>query len=292
MRARPGTGGDDEPFTCTIPRMTDQYAVVGNPVAHSRSPQIHAEFARQTGHDIDYVRLLTPLDGFAAEVAAFRARGGKGVNVTLPFKEDAFRFATRHSERAQHAEAVNTLKFEGDATLGDNTDGAGLVRDLESNLGIALAGKRVLLMGAGGAAAGVLLPMLAGKPARLVIVNRTRDKARALAQRYSQWENCAGAGYLDIAGEQFDILINATSASVTGEVPPLPEDVFAPDAFAYDMMYGKEPTPFMKFALSRGAARVADGFGMLVEQAAEAFFVWRGVRPDTAPLIAKHGIED
>ena len=267
--------------------MTDHYAVVGNPVAHSRSPQIHAEFARQTGQDIEYARLLAPLNGFAAEVGAFRARGGRGVNVTLPFKLDAFRFATRHSARAQHAQAVNTLKFEDSTTLGDNTDGAGLVRDIESNRGCALAGKRVLLMGAGGGARGVLLPLLEGKPGTLVIANRTADKARALAQRYAQWENCAGAGYPDLAGMQFDIVINATSASVSGDVPPLPADIFAPNAFAYDMMYGAEPTPFIKFAHARGAARVADGFGMLVEQAAEAFFVWRGVRPDTAPVIEK-----
>ena len=271
----------------------DRYAVIGDGIAHSRSPQIHALFASATRQTLEYGLIDVPPAAFASVVRNFFRDGGRGLNVTVPHKEAALRLADTLTPRAQRAGAVNTLvRGDGRKLLGDNTDGAGLVRDLESNLGIALAGKRVLLMGAGGAAAGVLLPMLAGKPARLVIVNRTRDKARALAQRYSQWENCAGAGYLDIAGEQFDILINATSASVTGEVPPLPEDVFAPDAFAYDMMYGKEPTPFMKFALSRGAARVADGFGMLVEQAAEAFFVWRGVRPDTAPLIAKHGIED
>ena len=272
--------------------MTDHYAVVGNPVAHSRSPQIHAEFARQTGQAMDYIRLLAPLDGFAAEVAAFCARGGRGVNVTLPFKVEAFRFATRHSERAQHAQAVNTLKFESGQTLGDNTDGAGLVRDLECNLGLALAGRRVLLMGAGGAARGVLLPVLEGKPATLVIANRTRDKALALAQHFAQRGYCAGAGYPDLAGMQFDIVINATSASVSGDVPPLPPHIFAPQAFAYDMMYGKDDTPFMQFARAHGAARVANGIGMLVEQAAESFWLWRGVRPQTAPVIEKLRSED
>ncbi len=266
--------------------MTDHYAVVGNPVAHSRSPQIHAEFARQTGQDLDYIRLPAPLDGFAGEVAAFRARGGRGVNVTLPFKVHAYRFATRHSERAQQAQAVNTLKFENGQTFGDNTDGAGLVRDIESNLGCAVAGKRVLLMGAGGAARGVLLPVLERKPARLVIANRTLDKALALARHFAQRENCTGAGYPELPGMQFDLVINATSASVGGEMPPLPAGVFAPNALAYDMMYGKDCTPFMQFARAHGAARVADGIGMLVEQAAESFWVWRGVRPQTAPVIA------
>ena len=271
--------------------MTDHYAVVGNPVAHSRSPQIHAEFARQTGQDLDYIRLPAPPDGFAAAVEAFRASGGLGVNVTLPFKLDAFRYATRHSGRAQHAHAVNTLKFEGRQALGDNTDGAGLVRDIEINLGCQLAGKNVLLMGAGGAARGVLLPLLERQPRKLVIANRTPAKAAALA-RHAQSENCAGAGYPDLAGAQFDIVINATSASVGGEVPPLPADIFAAGAFAYDMMYGKEPTSFMRFARAHGAARITDGIGMLVEQAAESFFVWRGVRPVTASVIEKLRIED
>jgi shikimate dehydrogenase len=272
--------------------MTDHYAVVGNPVAHSRSPQIHAEFARQTAQDMDYISLFAPLDGFEAAIVKFRDDGGKGVNVTLPFKMHAFRLATRHSERAQQAQAVNTLKFESGQTFGDNTDGAGLVRDIEINLGFALAGKRVLLMGAGGAARGVLLPVLERKPARLVIVNRTPGKALALVHHFARWENCAGAGYPDLAGMQFDIVINATSASVSGDVPPLPADIFAPNAFAYDMMYSQDHTPFMQFSRAHGAARVADGIGMLVEQAAESFLVWRGVRPQTAPVIEKFRSED
>jgi shikimate dehydrogenase len=267
--------------------MTDHYAVVGNPVAHSRSPQIHADFARQTAQDMDYARLLAPPGGFPATARKFFDEGGKGLNVTLPFKLDAFRLAERHSERALQAEAVNTLKFENGQTYGDNTDGAGLVRDIENNLGIALAGKRVLLMGAGGAARGVLLPVLERKPAALVIANRTRDKAPALARHFAQRGNCSGAGYPELAGTQFDIVINATSASVDGKLPPLPADIFAPGAFAYDMMYGKGDTPFMAFARAHGAAHVADGIGMLVEQAAESFFIWRGVRPLTAPVIEK-----
>ena len=265
--------------------MTDKYAVVGNPVAHSVSPQIHAAFARQTAQDLDYVRLLVPRDGFAACIADFRARGGKGVNVTLPFKLDAYRLATRLSERAEQAQAVNTLKFENEAILGDNTDGAGMVRDIETNLGFAIPGKRVLLMGAGGAARGVLLPLLEKRPAALVIANRTLEKARALTQHFARWGECAACGYAGLAGRQFDLVINATSASVSGELPPLPDNVFARGALAYDMMYGKEATAFMRFTAKHGA-RVSDGTGMLVEQAAESFFVWRGVRPQTAPVIA------
>lgn len=266
--------------------MTDHYAVVGNPVAHSASPAIHAEFARQTGHDLDYVRLLAPRGGFAACIADFRARGGKGANVTLPFKIEAYQSASRVSERAGQAQAVNTLKFDNDAIYGDNTDGAGLVRDIETNFGFAITGKRVLLMGAGGAARGVLQLLLIKHPAAFVIANRTPDKARALRQQFARWGECTACGYAELGGRQFDLVINSTSTGVGGELPPLPDTVFAAGTFAYDMMYGKQPTPFMKFAREHGAARVADGTGMLVEQAAESFFVWRGVRPDTAPVIA------
>jgi len=266
--------------------MTDHYAVVGNPVAHSLSPAIHAGFARQTGQDLDYITLLAPLAGFAACVADFRARGGKGVNVTLPFKLEAYQMATRLSVRAEQAQAVNTLKFDSGAIFGDNTDGAGLVRDIETNLGFALAGRQVLLMGAGGAARGAVLPLLEKRPATLVIANRTPDKAHALALHFARRGKCAACGYAELAGRRFDLVINATSASVSGELPPLPDAIFAPAALAYDMMYGKEPTPFLRFAQAHGAARIADGIGMLVEQAAESFFIWRGVRPETAPVIA------
>lgn len=264
--------------------MTSHYAVFGNPIAHSKSPQIHAEFARQTGQDMDYVALLAPLDGFAAAVAAFRDAGGNGANVTVPFKEEAFRIATRLTPRAQDAGAVNTLSFTDNEILGDNTDGAGLVRDLTANLKQDLAGKRLLLMGAGGAARGVIGPLLAQRPAALVIANRTVDKARQLAEQFGS--GVTAASYQDLAGQRFDVVINATAASLKGELPPLPDDLLNPGALAYDMMYGQE-TPFMAWARAHGAGRIADGLGMLVEQAAEAFFTWRGVRPDTAPAIAR-----
>lgn len=266
--------------------MTDHYAVIGNPIAHSKSPLIHAEFARQAGQDMEYAALLAPLDAFAATVKKFQSDGGKGLNITVPFKQEAWQLATRLTERARMAEAVNTCKFETDgAILGDNTDGVGLVRDIRENLGIAIAGKRVLLMGAGGAARGVLLPLLEQRVAALFIVNRTAAKAAELAQQFGHEGVLVGGGYGDIAGMSFDLVINATSSSLADELPPLPPGVFAPGALAYDMMYGKGHTPFLRFAQEQGAARLADGLGMLVEQAAAAFALWRGVRPETAPVI-------
>jgi shikimate dehydrogenase len=270
--------------------MTDRYAVVGNPVAHSKSPLIHAEFARQTGQDIEYGRLLAPLDGFRATVEAFRGAGGSGLNITLPFKLEAFELAQRRSHRALDAAAVNTLKFESDGIFGDNTDGVGLVRDLESNLAFALAGSRVLLMGAGGAAQGVMGPLLAAHPAALVIGNRTVDKAQALAQRFragAPGMDIRASSYAELGGGEFDLVINATSASLSDTAPELPDGVFAAGCTAYDMVYGKGLTPFLDLAQQQGASRLADGLGMLVEQAAESFLVWRGVRPLTAPVIAK-----
>ncbi|MBI2313061.1 MAG: shikimate dehydrogenase [Betaproteobacteria bacterium] len=270
--------------------MTDLYAVVGNPVAHSRSPAIHAEFARATGQDLRYEALLAPFDGLARTLADFRGRGGKGCNVTVPFKLEAFRLAAQLSARAQVAEAVNTLKFDGDAVFGDNTDGVGLIRDIRQNLGWPIEGKRVLLMGAGGAAQGVLAPLLDEHPATLVIANRTPRKAEELAGHMRRIERfrsrLINAGpYPELKGKQFDIVINATSGSLSGELPPLPRGVFAAESLAYDMMYGQALTPFLGFAQAEGAGRLADGIGMLVEQAAESFFLWRGVRPDTAPVI-------
>jgi shikimate dehydrogenase len=262
--------------------MADRYAVIGNPVAHSRSPWIHAEFARQTRQDLQYGRIEAPPDGFERAVDEFRAGGGRGLNVTLPFKERAFRYCRGElSARATAAQAVNTLIFDGAAVRGDNTDGVGLLRDLTVNLGRAIAGRRVLLMGAGGAAQGVLAPLLEAKPARLVIANRTPDKARALARRYGA---AAGGGYGDVGAEQFDLIINATSAGLAGEAPPLAAAAFAPGALGYDMVYWCD-TPFLALARAAGAA-AQDGSGMLVEQAAESFFAWRGVRPDTAPVLA------
>jgi shikimate dehydrogenase len=262
--------------------MTDRYAVIGNPVAHSKSPWIHAEFARQTRQDLDYGRIEAPLDGFVRTLDEFRAAGGRGANVTVPFKEQACLYCRDAvTPRARTAGVVNTLIFEGGHVRGDNTDGVGLLRDLTVNLGRAIAGSRVLLMGAGGAAQGVLEPLLQALPARLVIANRGAHKARALAQRYGA---SAGGAYADLQGQQFDLLINATSAGLAGEAPALPAGVFAARALGYDMVYGRD-TPFLAQARAAGAA-AHDGSGMLVEQAAESFQLWRGVRPDTAPVLA------
>lgn len=262
--------------------MTDRYAVVGNPIAHSKSPRIHALFAAQTGQDMSYEALLAPLEGFVATVHDFIAAGGRGMNVTVPFKEEAFRLATRLSERGRAAGAVNTLSFASDEILGDNTDGAGLVRDIANNLGCGIHGRRILLLGAGGAARGVILPLLAEKPACLTIANRTAAKALALAEDFA---GTIGGGFDALPGQSFDLVINATSAGLSDQELPLPAAVFAPGCLAYDMVYGRM-TPFLRQAAEAGTA-TADGLGMLVEQAAEAFFVWRSVRPDTAPVLAE-----
>jgi shikimate dehydrogenase len=266
--------------------MTDRYAVIGNPIAHSKSPLIHAEFARQTGQDLSYTTLLAPLDAFARSVGEFRTAGGKGLNVTVPFKQEAWKLATSLTQRAELAQAVNTLKFEDGGILGDNTDGAGLVRDITANLGFAIHGKRILLMGAGGAARGVILPLLEQHPALFAIANRTPDRAHELAQQFQAHGDISSGDYASQEGCRFDLVINATSSSLSGELPPLPPGVFAPGSLAYDMMYGKGLTPFLQFAQTNGAAKLADGLGMLVEQAAESFFLWRGVRPDTRPVMA------
>lgn len=268
--------------------MTDQYAVIGNPVEHSLSPRIHAEFARATGQDIAYGRILAPRGGLREAVFAFRAAGGKGLNVTLPFKHEAWHLAGVRSGFALAAGAVNTLSFEGESVVGHNTDGIGLVRDLTHNLRIAARGKRVLLMGAGGASYGVMEPLLRGQPETVVVANRTLEKAIELVGHFEKLQSCALQGfsarsYAALAGAQFDIVINATSAGLEGAMPALPEGVFAAGALAYDMVYARR-TPFLEFAQQRGA-RVSDGTGMLVEQAAESFFIWRGVRPETKPVI-------
>ncbi|APR03382.1 shikimate dehydrogenase [Thauera chlorobenzoica] len=267
----------------------DRYAVIGNPIAHSKSPWIHAAFARQTGQALAYEALLGPLDGFTATVHAFRAAGGRGMNVTVPFKLEAYALADRHTPRAEAAGAVNTLVFERSGILGDNTDGAGLVRDLSANLGCTLAGRRILLLGAGGATRGVLLPLLGSRPAALTIANRTVGKARTLAERFTVHAAGTGldaCGFAELAGRRFDLVINATAASLAGELPPLPPGLYAEGALAYDMMYGHGDTRFMQAARADGAAHVADGLGMLVEQAAESFALWRGIRPDSAPVLA------
>lgn len=260
--------------------MSDRYAVIGNPVAHSKSPWIHAEFARATGQDIDYGRIEAPLDAFARAVERWRLAGGKGLNVTAPFKHEALRLCARLSERARLAQAVNTMRF--DDSYGDNTDGIGLIKDFSQNLNLPLEGKIVLLLGAGGAAQGVVGALLEAGVARLVIANRTVSRARALAARFPGASAC---GYEALSGERFDVVINATSAGLVGTAPPLPEGLLNKSTLAYDMVYGRE-TPFLAAARAAGAA-VCDGLGMLVEQAAESFFIWRGVRPPTRPVLAK-----
>jgi len=263
--------------------MTDQYAVIGNPIGHTKSPLIHGMFAQATGQDMAYTAIEGPIGGFARAADAFRAAGGRGMNVTAPFKLDAFTYATGRSQRAELAGAVNALKFEGDRVLAENFDGVGLVRDATHNLACAMRGKRVLLLGAGGAARGALLPFLEQQPALLVIANRTLAKAKDLA---AQGE-ARGMGYQELVGQQFDIVFNATSASLRAELPPVPATVFAPGCLAYELAYGKGMTPFLRLARSAGARQLADGVGMLVEQAAEAFAWWRGVRPETGAVIQK-----
>ena len=270
-------------------KQADQYCVFGNPIAHSKSPLIHAAFALQTGESIVYERRLAPLDGFALAARTFAAEGGKGANVTVPFKLDACALASELTPRAQAAGAVNTLRFDGETILGDNTDGAGLVADIVRNAGVPLAGKRVLLLGAGGAARGVVLPLLEQGPQEIFIANRTVATAEALVQQFADALSHPGqlrAGGFGEPDGVFDIVINATSASLAGDLPPVPVSIFGSHTLALDMMYGPAPTVFMEFAAQHGA-QVRDGLGMLVEQAAEAFYVWRGVRPQTADLLAQ-----
>jgi shikimate dehydrogenase len=266
----------------------DRYAVMGNPIAHSKSPRIHELFARQTGQNLTYTALLVPLDGLADALSAFQAAGGRGLNITVPFKREAWERATRRSARAERAGAVNTLRFEADGSrYGDNTDGAGLLRDLAVNHGVPLEGRSLLLLGAGGAARGVLAPLLEARPALLVIANRTPARAVQLAQDFRELGPVEGCGFDALGGRRFDVVVNATAASLQGEVPPLPPDVLLPGGCGYDMMYADRSTAFVRWALAHGAALALDGLGMLVEQAAESFLLWRGVRPDTAPVIAK-----
>ena len=263
----------------------DQYVVIGNPVAHSKSPAIHAQFAAQTGESIAYERLAAPLDDFAACVQHFMQSGGRGANVTVPFKLEAFALATQLTPRAQAAGAVNTLSFEDGRIVGDNTDGVGLVRDIVHNAGVVLEGRRILLLGAGGAARGVVMPLLAERPQQLVVANRTFARAQELVQSFPAAASVLKAAAFDALSGQFDVIINATSASLSADLPAVPATLFGPQVFVYDMMYAATPTVFMQWAAQHGAC-VRDGLGMLVEQAAESFFVWRGARPDTAPVYA------
>jgi shikimate dehydrogenase len=271
--------------------MTDRYAVIGHPISHSKSPLIHAEFAQQTGEDISYAAILAPLDEFEKTVHAFIAGGGKGMNVTVPFKQEAYELCDELTERAELAGAVNTLTFAEGKIFGDTTDGKGLIRDIIGNLGFAIEGKSVLVIGAGGAARGTLAPLLRCNPSRLVIANRTHAKAAELARLIApldkKQKHIEAKTFELLADETFDLVINATSASLQNALPEMPKNIKLNQSLAYDMMYAKMPTLFMKFASEHGATRVSDGLGMLVEQAAESFLVWRGVRPETKSVLKK-----
>ena len=264
--------------------MTDRYGVIGNPVAHSRSPEIHAAFARQCRVDNQYERLLAPPTGFMEVVDAFRKSGASGANVTLPFKLEAFGYVSDRTARAERGKSVNTISFERNRIVGDNTDGVGLCRDIVDNLGRPLQGARILLIGAGGAARGVVGALLDCRPETLAINNRTHTKACAIVDEFGAGKMFCAVGHDELHLRTFDVLINATSASLDVSLPPVPASCFAENALAYDMVYGKGLTPFLALAASVGAS-TADGLGMLVEQAAEAFFIWRGVRPTTGPVI-------
>ena len=267
--------------------LPDQYGVIGHPVAHSLSPFIHGLFARETGQQMIYRLYDVPPEQFAAQVQAFFEHGGRGLNVTVPHKIAAVEVAHDLTTRAAHAAAVNTLSLGEDGRiLGDNTDGAGLVRDLCDNHGIAVTNQRVLIIGAGGATRGVLAPILALEPTIVVIANRTPERAAALAAAFSDLGTTQGLGFADLGGETYDLVINATSASLSGEIPPLPAAAIGADTVCYDLAYGKSATAFVEWARARGCAQALQGWGMLVEQAAESFLVWRGIRPSTARVLA------
>lgn len=264
--------------------MTDRYAVIGNPIEHSRSPEIHAAFARQTGQDLVYSRILGT--DFLQDAQAFFADGGKGLNITVPFKEQAWELADERSPEADTASAVNTLTRLPDGRLrGDNTDGLGLIRDLTVNHGCRLAGNEILLLGAGGAVRGVMRPLLQERPAHLLIANRTAAKAIALAEKAAHFGPVEGCGLDALEGRQFDFIINGTAAGLEGAIPELPDGILKPAGWTYDMLYGNRPTPFVLWGRAQGAVEALDGLGMLVEQAAEAFLLWRGIRPETASVI-------
>ena len=265
--------------------MTDHYAVIGNPIEHSKSPAIHKMFAEQTGEDLEYGRILGK--DFEKDVKDFIEAGGKGLNVTVPFKEQAFQMATTLSDRAKTAEAVNTLLFkDGQSIEGDNTDGVGLVTDLGCNHLFNFAGSKILLLGAGGASKGVLRPLLEQAPAKLVVANRTASKAVALAEQVGAIGNVSGCGLDQLAGQRFDLIINGTAAGLTGDLPAIPDDCLEPGGWTYDMMYSTEPTAFVRWGKNHQAGKAVDGLGMLVEQAAESFYLWRNVRPETSQVIA------
>ncbi|MBN4069074.1 shikimate dehydrogenase [Beggiatoa alba] len=264
-----------------------KYVVIGNPIAHSKSPLIHAEFARQTGQRIEYSAMQVDIGGFEASVGNFQANGGAGANITVPFKQEAYRYATRCSQRAQQAEAANTLVFESNHEVyADNTDGVGLVRDLNQNIGLDISGKKILILGAGGAVQGVLGPLLAEQPASIIIVNRTVDKAYMLAQRFQNSGNVSSCGYEELdKHDAYDIVINATSTGIDGKLPPLVNNIVDSNSVCYDMFYAAQDTAFVAWAKQHGVSQAYDGLGMLVEQAAESFFLWRKKKPQTALAI-------
>ncbi|MDH5387279.1 MAG: shikimate dehydrogenase [Gammaproteobacteria bacterium] len=264
----------------------DRYAVFGNPISHSKSPQIHSAFAQQTGQNLVYTAELAEVENFEEAVKAFIKNNGKGINITVPFKQQAWQLATQRSSRAERAGAVNTIIVKDDGSyFGENTDGIGLVRDLGNNHKIGLKDKRILILGAGGAVRGVIEPIMEKDPAMLVIANRTVEKSIRLAEEFSDLGNITGCGFDELKNQSFDVVINGTSASLHGDLPPLPDTLFNDNACAYDMMYAADPTVFMKWAIQHGAANVFDGLGMLVEQAAESFNLWRGVQPEVKPVI-------
>jgi shikimate dehydrogenase len=266
--------------------IVDHYAVFGHPIKHSKSPRIHKIFAEQTGQTLDYKAQDVPAEQFSEAVAAFFANGGKGLNCTIPLKELAWAYADVKTERAYMAKAVNTLALQADGSiLGDNTDGIGLVTDLTGNHSITLTGNSILILGAGGASRGIIAPLLEQSVHSIVIANRTVDKAINLAGEFSAKGLITGCGFSDLKGRQFDLIINATSTSLSGQLPPLPEALLVKNGICYDLAYSNEPTVFVRWGQQNQALKSLDGLGMLVEQAAEAFFIWRGIRPQTRPVI-------
>ncbi len=264
----------------------DQYAVIGNPIEHSKSPQIHAAFAQQEGVNIAYLRILSEKSEFVSKVEHFVKNGGKGLNVTVPFKETAFQHCQQVNTFARYAKAVNTLSFsEQGAWIGANTDGIGLLRDLKFNIGAVITSKRILIVGAGGATRGILLPLLQEQPAEMVLVNRTIEKAVQLVTEFSQFGAITSKTFERLDTLKFDIVINATSASLDNTLPPLPDSIIDADTLCYDLAYSDKDTAFLAWSKSVGASTAHDGLGMLIEQAAESYFIWRGFRPDTNPVF-------
>lgn len=266
----------------------DRYAVFGNPIEHSKSPEIHRAFAKQSAQDIEYDKTLVDINEFSQKVDSFFAEGGRGLNITVPFKQLAFEYARILTPRAKAAGAVNTLVLQQDrSVLGDNTDGVGMVSDIVDHLHWQLQDKDILIVGAGGAVRGVLLPLLEQKPANITIVNRTQSKARSLIKEFAEFGQLSACDFNSVPDRAFDVIINGTSASLSGELPPVPISSFAPTTYVYDMVYDNELTPFLRYAADQGVVReqLADGLGMLVGQAAESFYLWRHIKPDVAPVI-------